>query len=207
VEQQSTPGLRRLVLRLLDKTRLDTHTPGITSLNKRSVRRRGRYLHNTQQTQQTATYTTHNKHNRPVPTQHTTNTTDRYLHNTPQTQQTATYTTHTKHTRPLPPQHTTNTTDRYLHNTQQTQKTNAHALSGIQVPNSINWKAEDKHLRHQVHRDRLCVSYRSKHTVALQWPDCPTHNIVNSIQHKKHGAADNVYLIVTIVLSVDVPHT
>jgi len=37
----------------LDHTHTHTHKPGKFPLNKRSARRRGHYLHNTQQTQET----------------------------------------------------------------------------------------------------------------------------------------------------------
>jgi hypothetical protein len=41
------------VTRFLDRTQLDNHTVGRTPLDKWSARRRGHYLHNTQQTKQT----------------------------------------------------------------------------------------------------------------------------------------------------------
>ena len=41
------------LLKFLNHTRLDTHIPGSTPLTEWSARRRGRYLHNTQQTQET----------------------------------------------------------------------------------------------------------------------------------------------------------
>jgi len=41
------------LLRFLDHTQLDKHTPGSTPLYEWSARRTGRYLHNTQQTYQT----------------------------------------------------------------------------------------------------------------------------------------------------------
>jgi hypothetical protein len=50
--QQPNSGLDRLVLRFLDHIKLDTGTPGRTNLNEYSTRRRGGYLHNTQQTRE-----------------------------------------------------------------------------------------------------------------------------------------------------------
>jgi len=58
--RQPKSGQGRLIFRFLDHTKLDiktqarthTHTPDLTSLNEWSARRRGCYLHNTQQTQE-----------------------------------------------------------------------------------------------------------------------------------------------------------
>jgi len=53
VAQQPNLGLGRLVVEVYrSHTDTRTHTPGRTSLNDWSARRRGRYLHNTQRTQE-----------------------------------------------------------------------------------------------------------------------------------------------------------
>jgi hypothetical protein len=56
VAQQPNYGLGRLIFELCRShniTHTHTHTPARTLLNKWSARRRGRYLHNTEQTQET----------------------------------------------------------------------------------------------------------------------------------------------------------
>jgi len=51
--QKPKSGLGRLNVEVSRYTQLHAHTPGRTSLNQCSARRRGRYLHNTQQTHDT----------------------------------------------------------------------------------------------------------------------------------------------------------
>jgi hypothetical protein len=53
VAEQSKSCLDRLISRLVNHIQLDTRTTGMTPLNEWSVRRRGRYRHNSQQTQET----------------------------------------------------------------------------------------------------------------------------------------------------------
>jgi hypothetical protein len=53
VVQQPWVAQTASLLRFIDHAQLDAHTPSGTPLNGLSARRRGRYLHNTQQTQQT----------------------------------------------------------------------------------------------------------------------------------------------------------
>jgi hypothetical protein len=52
VAQQPKSGLGRLIVEV-SRSHISRHTLGRTPLNEWSARRRGRYLHNTQQTQET----------------------------------------------------------------------------------------------------------------------------------------------------------